>query len=67
MAYSGAPAHGQTSKVIAYRLLMKDSIEEKIRLLQRQKSALAQSIPGDEAFSSTLSLDDLKFLFEAEP
>ena len=29
---------GQTSKVIAYRLLMKDSIEEKIRALQKQKA-----------------------------
>ena len=28
---------GQTNKVIAYRLLIKDSIEEKIRALQKQK------------------------------
>ena len=32
---------GQTSHVIAYRLLVKDSIEEKIRALQKQKRALA--------------------------
>ena len=31
---------GQTNHVIAYRLLVKESIEEKIRTLQRSKSAL---------------------------
>ena len=29
---------GQTSKVIAYRLLIQDSIEQKIRALQKQKA-----------------------------
>lgn len=54
---------GQTSKVIAYRLLIKGSIEEKIRKLQQQKSALAQDILGEESFASGLTLDDLRFLF----
>src|SRR5437868_15257778 len=35
---------GQTNKVIAYRLLIKNSIEEKIRELQKQKKALAQDV-----------------------
>ncbi|HEX9045892.1 MAG TPA: C-terminal helicase domain-containing protein, partial [Verrucomicrobiae bacterium] len=55
---------GQTAKVIAYRLLIKDSIEEKIRALQRQKKSLAEDVLGEEKFSQSLSLDDLRFLLE---
>jgi len=54
---------GQTNKVIAYRLLIKNSIEEKIRELQKQKSALAQDVLGEEKFSQSLTLQDLQFLF----
>ena len=54
---------GQTSKVMAYRLLMKDSIEEKIRALQKQKSALPADVLGEERFAQSLTLDDLRFLF----
>ena len=55
---------GQTSHVIAYRLLVKDTIEEKIRLLQKQKRALAADILGEENFARTLTLDDFRFLFD---
>jgi superfamily II DNA or RNA helicase len=55
---------GQVNKVIAYRLLVKDTIEEKIRKLQQGKRALADDVLGDESFSKTLTLDDLRFLFE---
>ncbi len=55
---------GQTSHVIAYRLLVKESIEEKIRKLQRSKSALAQDILGEESFTRALTLDDFRFLLE---
>ncbi len=55
---------GQENKVIAYRLLIKGSIEEKIRALQRQKSALAEDVLGEEKFAQSLTMDDLKFLFE---
>ncbi|MFM1767732.1 MAG: hypothetical protein RJA22_261 [Verrucomicrobiota bacterium] len=54
---------GQSRKVIAYRLLIKDSIEEKIRALQRQKKALAEDVLGEEKFAQALTLDDLRFLF----
>lgn len=54
---------GQTSKVIAYRLLVKDSIEQKIRQLQRTKAALAEDVLGEEKFGQALTLDDLRFLF----
>jgi hypothetical protein len=55
---------GQVSKVIAYRLLIKDSIEEKIRALQREKSSLAQDVLGEEKFAQALTLDDLRFLLD---
>ena len=54
---------GQVNKVIAYRLLIKDSIEEKIRTLQKQKKALAEDVLGEERFAKSLTLDDLRFLF----
>jgi SNF2 family DNA or RNA helicase len=54
---------GQSSKVMAYRLLMRDSIEEKIRALQKQKATLAEDVLGEERFAQSLTLDDLKFLF----
>ena len=53
---------GQARKVIAYRLLIKNSIEEKIRALQRQKKSLADDVLGEEKFSQSLSLDDLRYL-----
>ncbi len=54
---------GQTRKVIAYRLLIKGSIEEKIRELQKQKRALMNDVLGEEKFSQQLTLQDLQFLF----
>jgi SNF2 family DNA or RNA helicase len=54
---------GQTNKVIAYRLLIKNSIEGKIRALQKQKKALAEDVLGEAKFSQSLTLEDLRFLF----
>jgi hypothetical protein len=54
---------GQTNKVIAYRLLIKNSIEEKIRELQKSKKALAEDVLGEERFAQNLTIDDLRFLF----
>jgi SNF2 family DNA or RNA helicase len=53
---------GQTNRVNAYRLIVKNSIEEKIRLLQSQKRALAEDVLGEESFTRALTLDDFKFL-----
>jgi SNF2 family DNA or RNA helicase len=55
---------GQTNQVIAYRLVAKGTVEEKIRQLQRSKSALAGDILGEESFAKALSLDDFKFLLQ---
>jgi len=54
---------GQTNKVIAYRLLIKNSIEEKIRALQKTKKSMAEDVLGEEKFSESLSLEDFEFLF----
>jgi SNF2 family DNA or RNA helicase len=54
---------GQTEPVVAYRLLIKDSIEQKIRDLQKRKGAVAEDVLGEEKFASMLTLDDLRGLF----
>ena len=53
---------GQTQQVVAYRLLMKNTIEEKIRALQKSKGALAEDVLGEEKFSQSLTLNDLRYL-----
>jgi SNF2 family DNA or RNA helicase len=53
---------GQVNKVMAYRLLIKNSIEEKIRELQKQKKALAEDVLGEAKFAQSLTLQDLQFL-----
>jgi len=52
---------------MAYRLLTKGSIEEKIRALQRVKSALVADVLGEDSFARSLTLEDLQFLFSDEP
>ena len=54
---------GQNRTVMAYRLLVKNSIEEKVRQLQKQKKSLADDILGEERFAQALTLDDFQFLF----
>lgn len=53
---------GQKQTVFAYRLIVKDTIEEKIRQLQKKKGALAQDVLGEENFAQALSLSDFQFL-----
>ena len=57
---------GQQQTVFAYRLIVKNSIEEKIRQLQKQKGALANDILGEENFAQALTLSDFQFLLGAE-
>ncbi len=54
---------GQDRTVMAYRLLIKNSIEEKIRELQKKKKSLAEDVLGEEKFAQSLTLEDLQFLF----
>ncbi len=55
---------GQTRTVIAYRLLIKNSLEEKIRMLQATKAALADSVLGEEALTQALDLTELRALLQ---
>ncbi|MGD9899230.1 MAG: DEAD/DEAH box helicase, partial [Calditrichaceae bacterium] len=56
---------GQTRKVFAYKLISKDSVEEKIVKLQNQKRELVESlISTEESFFKSLSKTDIIELFE---
>ena len=54
---------GQTQPVMAYRLLAKNTIEEKIRLLQQQKQLMSNDVLGGESFARNLEREDLEYLF----
>ncbi len=58
---------GQANQVMAYRLLVKDSVEEKIRALQERKASLALDVLGVGEASGSLELKDFDFLFSDEP
>ncbi|MGW0017579.1 DEAD/DEAH box helicase [Rhodococcus sp. NPDC003382] len=54
---------GQTRNVMVYRLIARDTIEEKVRALQLRKSELFSSVVDDgEMFSSALTADDIRAL-----
>ena len=54
---------GQKAKVMSYALITRDTIEEKIRLLQQQKKDLADSlITGDSAMTKRLTEEDIKYI-----
>jgi non-specific serine/threonine protein kinase len=56
---------GQTRKVFAYKLISKDSVEEKIIKLQDSKRELVESlISTEETFFKSLSKDDILELFD---
>ena len=52
---------GQTNPVFAYRLIAKNTVEEKILELQSQKSELAEAIiSADSSLLKNLSAEDLQ-------
>ena len=54
---------GQTRRVFAYRLIARDTVEEKILALQDRKRELADSIVrADDSMLATLSADDIELL-----
>ena len=56
---------GQQSQVFAYRMICKDSIEEKIMKMAAGKKKLAEDlITAEEGFVKSLTLDDIKYLLE---
>lgn len=55
---------GQTQKVFAYKMICKDTVEEKIMLLQESKKQLANELISSEAgFLKNLSREDIVMLF----
>jgi non-specific serine/threonine protein kinase len=55
---------GQQKKVTAYRLIVKDTIEEKIMKMQEDKKKLAENLITEESsFIKSLKRDDVDFLF----
>jgi SNF2 family DNA or RNA helicase len=55
---------GQTKNVFAYKMICKDTIEEKIIQLQQRKKELSDNLIGDnEGFVKQLSKEDIEFLF----
>ena len=57
---------GQKKNVMVYRLVAKDTIEEKVMALKEKKAKLFSAVMDDDAmFSSALSADDVRGLFDA--
>ena len=56
---------GQTRPVSTIKLVMRDSVEEKVLALQERKRRLFDALVGSPA-SSGLALDELRALFETE-
>lgn len=55
---------GQTKNIFAYRLICKDTLEEKMLQLQERKRNLANDLVSDDnAFMKRLTKDDIAFLF----
>ncbi len=55
---------GQTKNIFAYRLICKDTLEEKMLQLQEYKRSLANDLVSDDnAFAKRLTKDDIAFLF----
>lgn len=53
---------GQTSKVMAYSMLVKGTIEEKMRELQEKKALLVDDIISSDSASKHLTDDDIRYL-----
>jgi non-specific serine/threonine protein kinase len=55
---------GQTKNIFAYRMICKDTIEDKIMKLQERKRLLAKElIADDSSFVKALSKEDVEYLF----
>jgi SNF2 family DNA or RNA helicase len=55
---------GQDRTVIAYRLLTRGTIEEKIWELQQRKASLSRELLGEDGFARTLDRDALQYLLD---
>ena len=51
---------GQKNQVMAYRLIARNTVEEKIRALQKEKAALAAAVVQEESLATVLDLASLR-------
>ena len=55
---------GQTKNIFAYRMICKDTVEEKILQLQERKKSLVKEIISDDSgFVKKLTKEDVLYLF----
>ncbi len=54
---------GQDRTVITYRLLARDTVEDKIYQLQQNKASMVKDILGEESFARALTKEDFNYLF----
>lgn len=55
---------GQTKSIFAYRMICKDTVEEKIMKLKEKKNSLVKDIVSDDSnMIKQLTADDVKYLF----
>ncbi|MBM3268969.1 MAG: SNF2 helicase associated domain-containing protein [Candidatus Sericytochromatia bacterium] len=54
---------GQTRHVFSYKLIAKDTIEEKVVQLQDRKRKMVQGVLEGEVFAKKLTREDIEFLF----
>lgn len=57
---------GQTQPVMAYRMITKNTIEEKILTLQQKKQMMSANVLGEGGFARALDRDDFAYLFDLE-
>jgi superfamily II DNA or RNA helicase len=57
---------GQERTVVAYRLVARGTVEEKILELQERKAAMVRDVLGEEGFARSLDQSDLQYLFAEE-
>lgn len=56
---------GQKRNVMVYRMVSKNTIEEKVMALKEKKAKLFTAVLDDDAaFASAISVDDVRSLFE---
>ena len=55
--------HGTNKNIFAYRMICKDTVEDKILQLQEKKRLLADLITDDSGFVKSLTREDIEYLF----
>lgn len=55
---------GQTKNVFAYKMICKDTIEERILEIQMNKKVIGEDIiQAEESFTKSMTIEDIEYLF----